>query len=269
MKANRIREMKDIYKVVEPVMRTLTRDPDTERIRSIRPGEDVRSLTDVINDPSATFSVRNNQHEAAPHHWDKIKYIEADALEDEILFPEEEDEEDDDYLFRPDTSAMTQMEEGHFGDIRDFAYDLDSDEEPYDSDSDASDGSGWYSEDASDEDFEESEEAQKAFAAFSKRFQDQLSLEPGPRRQHYVFDSLNDPSKPLDLSLIPEHMRKTDADVMALMRLSLIKEKDYSDTSHATMEKEFIRHIDRKKSKSKSIRIIVDSSPPIPMEGQQ
>jgi hypothetical protein len=140
---------------------------------------------------------------------------------------------------------MAQFEEGHLGDIRDFAYDLDSDEEPYDSDLDASDDSGWESEIPSDED-EESDEAQKAFDAFSKRFKDRLSLEPGSRRPHYIFDNFNDPSKPLDLSLIPTHMRKTDQDVMALMWLSLIKEKDYSDTSHATLEAEFLRHIDRK-----------------------
>ncbi|PVH94676.1 hypothetical protein DM02DRAFT_602165 [Periconia macrospinosa] len=257
MKAHRVRELKDVYKVVEPVIKTLTKDPETDRIRSIRPDEEVKSLWNDINDPSMTFHLWTNGHEAAPDQFDKIKYNEADALEDEILFPEEADEEDNDYLFRPDKSAMTRFEDGDLGDIRDFALDLDSDEEPYglgsdeepyDSDLDEGDSSD-FGEFASDDEFVESEEAQKAYDAFSKRFQEQLSLAPGSRRQHYVFDNFNDPSNPLDLSLIPEHMRKTDADVMALMRLSLIKQKDYSDTSNATLEKEFFRHIDRKKSK--------------------
>jgi hypothetical protein len=226
----------------------------------------------------------------APDHFDSLKYDEADALEDEVLFPEEADEESTDNLFRPDTSAMAKFEQGKFGDIRRFMYDLDPDEDvsdysddpgEEDSDFDGDNDSKVSSEHSSseipsDEDddeffFEKEEEAdkwaleqrhksveaQKAWDEFSQKFQDHLSLVPGARRQNFIFDHLNDPSKPLDLSSIPEHLRKSDEDVMALMRLSLMKERNYEDTSDANMRAEFERYINREKSKGKSISLLM------------
>jgi hypothetical protein len=250
VKAHRVREPKDIYKVVEPVLRTLTMDPKTQRIRTIQPHEQVESISDNINGSNTKVAIWDETLQEVPDLFEKLKYIEADALEDEILFPEEADEEFDDGLFRPDRSAMTRFEQGNIGDIRRFAYDLDSDEEPEDSEFDASD----FSEDDPDippNEEEDSEEAEKAFEEFAKKFKDNLSLESGSKHQHYIFD-FSDPKHSIDLSRVPDHMKKTDLDVMVLLRDSIAKQKDYSDTSHATLEKEFLRHIDRQKSKSKS-----------------
>ncbi|KAK4639828.1 hypothetical protein QC761_0112310 [Podospora bellae-mahoneyi] len=59
-KAHRIRGNRDKYKHMKPVMETLTREPDTMRVRQIQPGENVKSLYDELAGPDAQFYVRTN-----------------------------------------------------------------------------------------------------------------------------------------------------------------------------------------------------------------
>lgn len=239
----------------------------------------------MMNRPDAQFGVtapvdpENRNEDGYLRYFNRIKYNEADALEDEILFPEEANGNQTDNLFRPDNSAMTRFEEGKIGDIRRWACDLDSDEDLADEFSDsADDGAEMYDPEAeadgdwTDEDGDEyndyvsklsqgqsqelvpkSDAADKAWDEFSSKFGDYLSLgsgSAGRRRQHYIFDQFNDPTKKLDLSCIPAEIRKSDEDVMVLMRLSLMKERDYNDMREEVMRPEWERFLNRQKSKS-------------------
>lgn len=237
----------------------------------------------MMNRPEARFEVMvpvdpENVHEDKyMQYFERMKYNEADALEDEILFPEEASGEQRDNLFRPDDSAMARFEEGKIGDVRRWACDLDSDEDTEhgyldDEDEDAE----MYDPEAADDDEWEDEEqgvydeyvskltqgqsrelvpksdaADQAWDEFTHKFSDYLNISDR-RRQHYVFDQFNDPTKPLDLSCIPEDIRKSDEDVMVLMRLSLMKEKDYNDMREEIMRPEWERFLNRQKAKSES-----------------
>lgn len=238
----------------------------------------------MMNRPDARFEImvpvnaQNVNDEKYLHYFDRIKYNDADSLEDEILFPEEANGEPTDNLFRPDNSAMTKFEEGKIGDVRRFACDLDSDEDTEDAFSEKADEDEemMYDDEADDDDewtdeegdeFDEwmsklsegqkqelkprSDDADKAWDEFSTKFSDYLSLGSSSKRQHYFFNQFNDRTKPLDLSCIPAEIRKSDEDVMMLLRLSLMKEKDYNDMREETMRPEWERFMNRQKSKSK------------------
>ncbi|KAI1074329.1 hypothetical protein F5B20DRAFT_586346 [Whalleya microplaca] len=97
LKAWRITKPRDLYARKEPFLRTLTRDEDTMRVRSICPGEQAISLWEVVNNPSNTFFLAGAAQPQA-HETDGdgrvdsstyLFYNEADAFEDMVLFPDE------------------------------------------------------------------------------------------------------------------------------------------------------------------------------------
>lgn len=78
-------------------METLTREPDTMRVRQIQPRENVKSLYDELAGPDAQFYVRTNLGKmirtcqdvppgCSPYEY----YIDTDVAEDAILFEEEQ-----------------------------------------------------------------------------------------------------------------------------------------------------------------------------------
>ncbi|KAI1328999.1 hypothetical protein F5Y16DRAFT_409363 [Xylariaceae sp. FL0255] len=93
-KAWRVVKPVDIYNHQEPLLRTLTRNEQTKRVRMTKPGEQVKTVWDEVMDPRNIFMVTDMTNkkvktiegkESAPHSF----YSDGDAAEDAILFPDE------------------------------------------------------------------------------------------------------------------------------------------------------------------------------------
>ncbi|KAI0880759.1 uncharacterized protein GGS22DRAFT_182070 [Annulohypoxylon maeteangense] len=117
-KAWRVTKPLDIYAHREPFLRSLTRNQDTMRVRSIRPGEDAPSLWDDVTHPLNTFftadvlnkkvlETNGDAHmEASPY----LFYNEADAAEDLILFSDELISPNRNVPFREVSNSITRIE---------------------------------------------------------------------------------------------------------------------------------------------------------------
>ncbi|KAI1456677.1 hypothetical protein F4805DRAFT_467878 [Annulohypoxylon moriforme] len=117
-KAWRVTKPIDIYSHREPFLRSLTRDQETLRVRSIRPGEQIPSLWDDVMHPSNTFftaDVMNKKvletngevhKEASPY----LFYNEADAAEDLVLFSDELISSNRNVPFREVRNSITRLE---------------------------------------------------------------------------------------------------------------------------------------------------------------
>ncbi|OTA94692.1 hypothetical protein M434DRAFT_394488 [Hypoxylon sp. CO27-5] len=117
-KAWRVTKPLDLYKHREPFLRGLTRDEETMRVRSIRPGEQAASLWDEVTNPNNTFftaDVYNRKilesngeahKEASPYMY----YNEADAAEDLVLFSDELISPDRNVPFKEVSNSITRLE---------------------------------------------------------------------------------------------------------------------------------------------------------------
>lgn len=271
-RALRVHELKDMFSGTRHILQTITKDPKTERVRSIKPGEEVESMWDALDHTAKSFSFcpdDENDQEMEEDFAASYTYTEADELEDAILFPQEADGQMTDNLFRYDKSAM-EVFETEMIDIRRFAADLDTDEEPSDSDFDsefddeeldeeelaaleeddgdpdwASDESASMVGDDDDDDDEfvlesENVDMDEALDTLIEQFQSAGSREPD-----YFLPILRAPENAHGL---PESVTSRPANLMHTLRMALRSQKLY-DTSHASMEADFYRHIDRHKSK--------------------
>ncbi|KAL2061188.1 hypothetical protein VTL71DRAFT_7461 [Oculimacula yallundae] len=98
-KAIRCRKGADIYNLSAPILKTLHTDRTTNRVRDIKPGEDVESIYDAINHDGTKFfygKLKDGTSTHPDHIYESanvfprnLMYNEADAIEDAILFPEE------------------------------------------------------------------------------------------------------------------------------------------------------------------------------------
>ncbi|KAK3990144.1 hypothetical protein QBC44DRAFT_72016 [Cladorrhinum sp. PSN332] len=96
-KAHRIRGNRERLAHIKHIMQTLTREPDTKRVRQINPGEHVQSLFDELAGPDAQFWVKTSRGEMITTSQDipdgvspYMYYNETDEAEDAILFAEEQ-----------------------------------------------------------------------------------------------------------------------------------------------------------------------------------
>ncbi|KAI0378676.1 hypothetical protein F5Y04DRAFT_143384 [Hypomontagnella monticulosa] len=117
-RAWRITKPIDMYKHNESFLRGLTRDRETMRVRSIRPGEQVESLWDDVNDPTNIFLTTDLANKKVvqtsgdgnantlPHAF----YNEADIAEDLVLFADELTSPNRKVPFKEVTNAVTRME---------------------------------------------------------------------------------------------------------------------------------------------------------------
>lgn len=112
------------------MLKTLTRDPTSHRVRKLRPGETLLSLDGQIHSDETRFVFANaaTGREESPN---KLFYNQADMLEDQVLFPEESQEDPSKAPFREPTGGLSKFEnEGiNFGR---FVLDLDSDLDEFD-----------------------------------------------------------------------------------------------------------------------------------------
>ncbi|EKG18620.1 hypothetical protein MPH_04093 [Macrophomina phaseolina MS6] len=96
IKAHRFHTGLDLYRPSEHILRTITRDKETQRTRDIKPGEEgkVPSIWDDINSDNNRVKFFTDDAESADELQDDMptewKYNEADRLEDEVLFPWEQ-----------------------------------------------------------------------------------------------------------------------------------------------------------------------------------
>ncbi|KAH6692878.1 hypothetical protein BKA61DRAFT_637651 [Leptodontidium sp. MPI-SDFR-AT-0119] len=98
-KALRCRKGADMYNLSAPVLKTLHTDKVTNRVRDIKPGEDVTSIYDDINNEKTQFfygKIEDDTGLKVHRVYDKANvfprnlfYNQADVLEDAVLFPEE------------------------------------------------------------------------------------------------------------------------------------------------------------------------------------
>lgn len=127
-KAHRFRDMPDAYNIAAPILKTVTRDPKSHRIREIKPGDEAESIYDVIHHPGTQFKIFNEDRQVLEKTPRYLFYNDADALEDKVLFPEETHGPADDKEIGGALNNLVALEE-QGPDINRFVFDLDTDEE--------------------------------------------------------------------------------------------------------------------------------------------
>ncbi|OCK76507.1 hypothetical protein K432DRAFT_335574 [Lepidopterella palustris CBS 459.81] len=262
IKANRICTLPDYYKIASPILKTLVRDPITFRCRSIKPGEEVESIWDIINNSKSSFRGFNERNEevAMNNVLKTHVYNEADVFEDMILFPEESLGDMKNNLFKENPSTMVVFERA--GPLvvnpRRFALDLDTDDELSDYEDETERPTDGHSlmpshkgedetEDegvSEDEEMDTDEESENPMKLFNEKFIESMSLS---KREGRMLDIANSTSQALSHARLPASFN--DADYMAFMRLSLSRQTDFSDTSPENLDRDFMRYMDRQKSK--------------------
>lgn len=233
------------------ILKTLTRDPVTTRVRSIKPSEDVESMWDGLDKTARAWSWSPHSHDVLEGVQESYKYTEADEIEDALLFPDEATGEMANNLFRHYPSAMELFERDPF-DARKFASDRDTD----DDDDDDSEGFNYDDDEAIEDDGDsewENESSDKeyklvfpgeeeALDALTEHFK---TTSLGLGEPDYFLPLLRNPSKS---RFIPDVLKPHPFVIMENLRGALRSQKQY-DHSPAGVEADFFRHIDREKSK--------------------
>ena len=123
--------MPDTYNLAAPILKTLTRDLNTFRVREIKAGEQVMSIYDDVHHEGTRFKFFDSNRNVmdAPK---TLFYNDTDALEDRVLFPEEHLGEENGFAVGQEMNKMERLEyQGP--DFNRFIHDLDTDEEISDS----------------------------------------------------------------------------------------------------------------------------------------
>lgn len=131
-KAHRFHDFADTFNLAAPILRTLTREEDSQRVREIRSGENVESIYDTIHDERTKFTMFDDDRKPLENMPKHLFYDEIDEIEDRILFPEENLEHGTDIAIGE--SSLVHDLEKRPPDMKRFVYDLDTDEETPDSD---------------------------------------------------------------------------------------------------------------------------------------
>src|SRR5436305_14086690 len=106
IKAHRFHSGKDFYRPASHVLKTITREEKTHRVRDIKPGEVVESIWDQITNPQAKFMFTDPNNELQPETYHYLLYNESDALEDAVLFPEQSQNAENAMIPHQSTQAM-------------------------------------------------------------------------------------------------------------------------------------------------------------------
>src|SRR5882757_6171856 len=88
-KAHRVCEGEDLYAAIAPILKTLTRDGDSWRTRDIRESEGAQSIWNEMHAEGSHFQWRTPNGDVSYEMPKHLRFSEADALEEEILFPED------------------------------------------------------------------------------------------------------------------------------------------------------------------------------------
>jgi hypothetical protein len=252
-----------MFSATRHILESITRDPVTERVRSIKPDEQVESMWDGLDKTARAYSVSPADGVEMGEGFEaSYIYTEADEIEDALLFPLEATGEMADNLFRNDPSAMELFEKETI-DVRRFAADLDTDEEPdedFDADLDDSeldeealaaleddDGdSDWGTDEEEYNDGQNSVtlEEQKAV----NQTVDMLAAQMKKAKKFEPDYFLPIARNPASATNIPDVVKNDPELTMRALRYALRCQQEYA-TSDMAMEADFFRHIDRQKSK--------------------
>ncbi|WZH49461.1 Mfs allantoate protein [Fusarium acuminatum] len=115
----RIKQPRDMYKHMEPLLRSLHRDADTMHTRQIKPGENVTSIWDTVMDERSEFRLfdisgrkvkcrTDDEIAGSPYMF----YNEANVAEDAILFPDELISNKTSVAFREIRNGVSDIEVG-------------------------------------------------------------------------------------------------------------------------------------------------------------
>ena len=148
-KAHRCCKAVDIHDFAAPILRSLTKDENSHRSRGVKPGETI--IYDEIHDEGTRFTITGPNLKPTQDIPQYLFYDEVDALEDEIIFPEECLGGDNYIAVGESTNGLEQLERRRQLHPTRFALDLDTDEELPDEDEDEEDNAYTASEDISSE----------------------------------------------------------------------------------------------------------------------
>lgn len=273
-RALRVHNLKDMFSATRHILQSVTRDPKTQRVRSIKPGEKVENMWDGLDQTARAWSWCPTDGEVAEGFMPSYKYTEADEIEDALLFPEEIDGKMKDNLYRYNPSALDELEKGNI-DVRGFTEDLDTDEESDDDGfEDAKDDPGQFDDpelaeqcrlalealgtDNKDSDWDTDEEdsdigTEKSFGGpefittAEQNALDQTGYKLSTQMKEfktgepdYFLSIVRDPTGAKD---IPDVLKKDPANLMNALRQSLRCLKEY-DMSRMGMHADFIRYTD-------------------------
>lgn len=231
-KALRCRSGPDLYNLANPILKTLTTDKVTNRVRDIKPGEEVMSIFDDINhegtkffygkmDPVDDTGMTVQRVFEEPNKFPRnLFYNDADALEDEILFPEEREAQRLDPKEIGKISPLAAWEEEGFS-MRKFIEGWESDYSGEDSEDDKDD----YEEGDSDDDEEMEDD-------------DDADGQDVPR------------INPVD---VIKKMGYSDELQQAMEKMMLMpRPKERNPSDRAVMEEDFMTLMDKEKARSKN-----------------
>lgn len=253
-------ELKDMFSATRHILQTITRDPETERVRSIKPGEEVTNMWDGLDKTARAFNWSPGETTDMDEGFDpSYTYTEADEIEDALLFPLEASGKMADNLFRNDPSAMEIFEKETI-DVRKFAADLDTDDEPTDSGEDSDDDiysedydsealealedddedPDWESEEDVSDEFgdgafitaEEQDAIDESVTILANQMKRARSYEPD-----YFLPIVRNPSSAQG---IPALVQNDPVNLMHALRNALRCQKEY-DGSHMGIEADFLR----------------------------
>ncbi|KAH7304580.1 hypothetical protein B0I35DRAFT_484412 [Stachybotrys elegans] len=117
----RIKQPRDVYQHKQALLRTLTREKETMRVRQIKPGENVSSLWGDVTSPSVEFrlfDVNMKSHDVRTRtDADFVRspylfYNEASAAEDRVLFPDELVSNKESVPFRELKNGISRLDSG-------------------------------------------------------------------------------------------------------------------------------------------------------------
>ncbi|KAM0283247.1 hypothetical protein ACHAQK_011072 [Fusarium lateritium] len=115
----RIKQPRDMYHHMEPLLRSLHRNEETMATRQIKPGENVRSIWDTVMDERAEFRLFDISGRKVTCRTDAdiadspyMFYNQANSVEDAILFPDELNSNKTSVAFREIRNGVSDIEAG-------------------------------------------------------------------------------------------------------------------------------------------------------------
>lgn len=114
-----------------PILKTLTIDNDTGRVRDIRPDENAKSMWDEMGKNITDYRWQSSNGQFFEDIPRSLLYTEADALEESILFPENTLDGKVSKRFNTVENDLTKFEDGRLQKkmLARFVGDLDTDDE--------------------------------------------------------------------------------------------------------------------------------------------
>lgn len=240
-KAHRFRDMPDAYNIAAPILKTVTRDLNSHRIREIKPGDEAESIYDVIHHPGTQFKIFNEDRQVLDKTPRYLFYNDVDALEDRVLFPEETHGPGDDKEIGGALNSLVALEE-QGPDINRFVFDLDTDEEFPDRHFGRKEG-----ESSEDDDFEDDDQDDE----HDDNQDDWEDVEDDP--DDHV-------DRELDLQkLVPSHTSAYDDMKTFVAYMARHHKPEQEDPNHDMMG-QYQRFMKRESSKGTKIRIMIQVS---------